>query len=272
LEQVRELVRRLEVDGAEIQMRLEASVDTLRRDFDCEPESAVQAEPPPVAEGLTLTARAKELERELRLMGPVNPLALDEYETLRERHEFLTGQLEDVQRTRRELRKVIRAVDQEIAGVFAAAFADVERHFDDLFQRLFPGGASRLRLTDPDDLLDAGIEIEARPSGKNLRRLTLLSGGERALVALAFLFAIFRARPSPFYLLDEVEPALDDVNLHRFLELVDEFRNEAQMLIVTHQKRTMEGADVLYGVTMAPGWSSQVVCERLGRQERMPVG
>jgi chromosome segregation protein len=195
-------------------------------------------------------------------MGPINPLALEEYEALQDRHEFLQGQLDDVKSSRRELGRVIRAVDEEIASVFAAAFADVSQNFEALFETLFPGGRGRLRLTDPDDLLNCGIEVEARPSGKNVRKLSLLSGGERSLTALAFLFAVFRSRPSPFYVMDEVEAALDDVNLHRFLDLVDEFRSEAQLIIVSHQKRTMEAADCLYGVTMQPGGSSKVVSEK----------
>ena len=144
----------------------------------------------------------------------------------------------------RELNRVIRAVDQEIQSVFAAAYADVSTNFVALFATLFPGGTGRLVLTDPDDLLDTGIEVEAKPGGKNVKKLSLLSGGERSLTALAFLFAVFRSRPSPFYVMDEVEAALDDVNLHRFLGLVAEFRREAQLLIVSHQKRTMEAGDM----------------------------
>ena len=166
-------------------------------------------------------------------------------------------------RPRRDLAKVIRAIDEEIVSVFAAAYADVGANFAVLFETLFPGGTGRLRLTLPDDLLNTGIELEAKPSGKNVKKLSLLSGGERSLTALAYLFAVFRARPSPFYVMDEVEAALDDVNLHRFLALVAEFRQDAQLLIVSHQKRTMEAADVLYGVTMQPGGSSKVVSERV---------
>ncbi len=196
-------------------------------------------------------------------MGPINPLALQEHDALQERHEFLQQQLEDVKQSRRELHRVIKAVDREIIMVFQAAWDDVSRHFTALFSTLFPGGGGMLSLTDPDDLLNTGIEIEARPSGKNVRRLSLLSGGERSLTALAYLFAVFRARPSPFYLLDEVEAALDDVNLHRFLDLVHEFRGEAQLVVVSHQKRTMEAADCLYGVSMPPGGSSRVVSQRI---------
>ena len=201
------------------------------------------AEPPELAEGTTPAARVRELERELRLMGPINPLALEEFDALQERHTFLQEQLDDVKGSRRDLAKVIKAIDDEIVDVFAGAFADVSQNFESLFETLFPGGQGRLRLTDPDDLLETGIEVEAKPSGKNVRKLSLLSGGERSLTALAFLFAVFRSRPSPFYVMDEVEAALDDVNLHRFLDLVHEFREEAQLLIVSHQKRTMEAAD-----------------------------
>jgi chromosome segregation protein len=197
-------------------------------------------------------------------MGPINPLALEEHTALAERHTFLESQLEDVKNSRRELAKVIRAIDTEIVDVFSAAYADVADNFGKLFSTLFPGGTGRLRLTDPDNLLDTGVEVEARPSGKNVKRLSLLSGGERSLTAMAFLFAVFRSRPSPFYLMDEVEAALDDVNLHRFLDLIREFRDEAQLVIVSHQKRTMEAADCLFGITMQPAGSSKVVSERVG--------
>src|SRR5436309_15624019 len=198
-----------------------------------------------------------------------NPLALEEYEAQKERYPLLESQLEDVKAARRDLALIIRQVNEEIATMFAAAYADTERHFEALIATLFPGGSGRLRLTEPEDPLNTGIEIEARPSGKSVRRLSLLSGGERSLTALAFLFAVFRARPSPFYLMDEVEAALDDVNLHRFLDLVHEFRDEAQLLVVSHQKRTMEAADCLYGVSMPPGGSSRVVSQRVN--DDLPV-
>lgn len=263
LEETRERARRAELDEAEVKLRLETAVETLRRDLDVEPEAAMAAELPPMSESTTPTARVRELERDLRLMGPINPLALEEYEALQERHQFLEAQLDDVKSSRRDLSKVIKAIDAEIVDVFAGAFADVSQNFEHLFQTLFPGGTGRLRLTAPDDLLETGIEVEAKPSGKNVRKLSLLSGGERSLTALAFLFAVFRSRPSPFYVMDEVEAALDDMNLHRFLDLVHEFRQEAQLIIVSHQKRTMEAADILYGVTMQPGGSSKVVSEKV---------
>ena len=179
--------------------------------------------------------------------------------------EFLEGQLHDVSGARRELSKVIRAVDAEIITVFKAAFDDVAENFTKLVTMLFPGGQGTLFLSDPSNILESGVDLEVRPAGKNIRRLSLLSGGERSLVALAFLFAVFRSRPSPFYMMDEVEPALDDVNLHRFLDLLNEFRMEAQLLVVSHQKRTMEAADCLYGVSMPPGGSSLVVSEKIER-------
>ena len=201
---------------------------------------------------------------EVKALGPINPLALEEFEALKERHAFLDEQLEDVKAARRELQKLIRSVDEEIVNVFAAAYADVADNFVRLFATLFPGGTGAVTLTGAEDLLTCGVEIEAKPSGKNVKKLSLLSGGERSLTALAFLFAVFRSRPSPFYVMDEVEAALDDLNLDRFLQLLQEFRQEAQLVVVSHQKRTMEAADVLYGVSMKPGGSSKVVSERVG--------
>ena len=263
LEQVREKAHRLDIEEAEAKLRLETAIETLRRDLDIEPEVAEKAEAPPVPEGSTPAGRARELERELRMLGPINPLALEEFTELLQRHTFLEEQLEDVRSTRRDLGRIIKAVDQEIQSVFAGAYADVSANFTELFATLFPGGVGTLPLTDPDDLLATGIEIEAKPSGKNVKKLSLLSGGERSLTALAFLFAVFRSRPSPFYVMDEVEAALDDINLHRFLGLVAEFRKEAQLLIVSHQKRTMEAGDSLLGVSMQPGGSSKVITERV---------
>jgi chromosome segregation protein len=206
---------------------------------------------------------ATALDRRLALLGRVNPLALEEFRALEERYSFLSGQLQDLKESRRDLLKVVRAVDERVREVFGQSFEDVAREFQRTFGLLFPGGAGRLVLTDPDDLLGSGVEVEARPPGKRVRRLSLLSGGERSLVALAFYFAIFRARPSPFYVLDEVEAALDDVNLHRFLDLLDDAREQAQLLVVSHQRRTMEAADALYGVSMQDDGVSKVVSRRL---------
>ena len=227
------------------------------------------AEPPELAEGITPAARARELERELRLMGPINPLALEEFDALQERHAFLAGAAR-----RREgapaasSRKVIRAIDDEIVDVFAAAFADVSQNFEALFETLFPGGQGRLRLTEPDDLLETGIEVEAKPSGKNVRKLSLLSGGERSLTALAFLFAVFRSRPSPFYLMDEVEAALDDVNLHRFLDLVARVPPGGPAAHRQPPEAHDGGGRLLYGVTMQPGGSQQGR-QRAGHRRRL---
>ncbi|MDQ6836897.1 MAG: chromosome segregation protein SMC [Actinomycetota bacterium] len=263
LSEMRERTGRIDLDQIDAKMRLEALVEVVRRDLAIEVDATREAPCPPLPAGTSAASRRTELERELRLMGPVNPLALEEHVALQERHEFLGAQLEDVRSARRDLSKIIRAVDTEIVEVFRAAYSDVAVNFEKLFATLFPGGHGRLRLTEPGHPLETGIDVEARPSGKNVRRLSLLSGGERSLTAMAFLFAVFRSRPSPFYLLDEVEAALDDVNLHRFLSLIAEFREEAQLVIVSHQKRTMEAADCLYGVTMAPGGSSRVVSEQV---------
>ncbi|HWD24456.1 MAG TPA: chromosome segregation protein SMC [Acidimicrobiales bacterium] len=262
-ERARNERQRVEIELAQLEVREEGAIDTLRRELDVSPEEALAAGPVDLPEGVTVVERRAQLDREIRELGPVNLLAKEELDALVERSTFLESQIEDANSARRELNGVIRAVDAEIADVFAAAFADVSRNFELLVTALFPGGTGRLSLTAPDDLLETGVEIEARPAGRTIRRLSLLSGGERSLVALAFLFSIFRSRPSPFYLMDEVEAALDDVNLVRFLALLEEFREEAQLLVVSHQKRTMEIADSLYGVTMQPGGASKVVSERL---------
>jgi chromosome segregation protein len=210
-----------------------------------------------------LQKRSDLVARRLALLGRVNLVAEDEYRELQERHDFLQREVADVQAARRDLQQVVREVDRKVVEIFDAAFADVAGEFSALFQTLFPGGEGKLLLTDPDDLLGTGIEIEARPGRKRVKRLSLLSGGERALTALGFLFAIFRARPSPFYLLDEVEAALDDINLHRFLELIRGFAGTSQVILVTHQKRTMEAADVLYGVSMGRDGASSVIAQRV---------
>ena len=212
-------------------------------------------------------ARAVAAERQLARLGKVNPLALEEYAALQERHQFLATQLEDLRKTRRDLLTVVKEVDDRVQEVFASAYADTAREFEGLFARLFPGGSGRLLLTEPDDMLATGIEIEARPPGKKVKRLSLLSGGERSLTAIAYLFAIFRARPSPFYVLDEVEAALDDSNLQRLLDVFDELRESSQLIVVTHQRRTMEAADALYGVTMRGDGVSSVISQRVREHE-----
>jgi chromosome segregation protein len=211
--------------------------------------------------------RLKSAERALAMLGRVNPLALEEFSAMEERHKFLSEQLEDLRRTRKDLLDIVREVDARVEQVFREAYADVEKAFDSTFSRLFPGGEGRLVLTDPDDMLNTGIEVEARPAGKRVKRLSLLSGGERSLVAVAFLVALFKARPSPFYILDEVEAALDDTNLGRLLEIYEELRENSQLLVITHQKRTMEVGDALYGVTMRGDGVSAVISQRLDRAE-----
>ena len=201
--------------------------------------------------------------RRLGLLGRVNLLAGGELESVQERHDFLIRELEDVKGARRDIERLIEDIDRRVGEEFGVAFADVAREFSSLFVTMFPGGEGRLTLTEPDNLLGTGIEVEARPSRGRVKRLSLLSGGERSLAALAFLFAIFRARPSPFYLMDEVEAALDDVNLHRFLEVVKGLARDSQILVVTHQKRTMEVADALYGVSMRQEGASTVISQRL---------
>ena len=259
--------RELEIESAEVAIRLEATLELIRKDLEVDPLAAIEAPLPELPEGMSAEERALSLEAQLDALGPINPLALEELSALEERSGDLEAQVNDVREARRELQEVVRTLDEEIMNTFASAAADVNEHFSALVALLFPGGQGRMVLTDPDDLLNTGVEIEVRPLGKIVRRVSLLSGGERSMAALAFLFAVFRSRPSPFYLMDEVEAALDDVNLHRFLGLLQEFRDEAQLIVVSHQKRTMETGDALYGVTMAPGGSSQAVSQKVPKAE-----
>ncbi|GAA1119107.1 chromosome segregation protein SMC [Citricoccus alkalitolerans] len=215
--------------------------------------------------------RLRRAERELSALGRVNPLALEEYAAVEERHRFLSGQLEDLDSSRRDLLKIIQDVDDTVLRVFSAAFEDTAAQFQHVFATLFPGGEGRLFLTDPDNLLESGVEVEARPAGKKVKRLSLLSGGERSLAAVAMLVAIFKARPSPFYVMDEVEAALDDTNLGRLLEIFRELQQDSQLIIITHQKRTMEVADALYGVSMRGDGVSTVISQRLEALRAAPA-
>ncbi|KSW17705.1 chromosome segregation protein SMC [Cellulomonas sp. B6] len=208
--------------------------------------------------------RLRAAERALTQLGKVNPLALEEFAALEERHQFLVEQLADLKKSRADLLEIVKDIDQRVEQVFADAYRDTAAAFDEVFPRLFPGGEGRLVLTDPDDMLTTGIEVEARPAGKKVKRLSLLSGGERSLTAVALLVAIFKARPSPFYVMDEVEAALDDANLGRLLEIFRELQDDSQLIVVTHQKRTMEIADALYGVTMRGDGVTTVVSQRMG--------
>jgi chromosome segregation protein len=261
-DQLREDHREEDRARDELERRLAEAERLLREGHGMDPTEALAA----LAEDETpveLQRRSDLIARRLGLVGRVNLLAVGELEALQQRHDFLVRELEDVRSARRDLEQVILDVDRRVAEQFDAAFRDVAREFSSLFELMFPGGQGRLSLIDPDDLLASGIEVEARPSRGRVKRLSLLSGGERSLAALAFLFAIFRARPSPFYLMDEVEAALDDINLHRFLELVRTFARDSQILIVSHQKRTMETADALYGVSMGRQGVSTVISQRM---------
>jgi chromosome segregation protein len=207
--------------------------------------------------------RLASAERSLNLLGKINPLALEEYNALEERLKFLAEQLEDLKRTKKDLLDIIKEVDDKVQEVFMEAYTEVAAHFKDIFSRLFPGGEGKLFLSNPDDLLNTGVDVEARPPGKRVKRLSLLSGGEKSLTAVAMLVAIFKSRPSPFYVLDEVEAALDDVNLGRLLGILEELRESSQLIVITHQKRTMEIADALYGVTMRGDGVTEVISQRL---------
>ncbi|MET8406530.1 AAA family ATPase [Streptomyces sp. NPDC005195] len=289
LDKLTDSVHRGEVLGAEKRMRMEQLETKALEELGVEPAGLVaeygpdQLVPPSLpAEGEELPEdpehprnqprqfhraeqerRLKSAERAYQQLGKVNPLALEEFAALEERHKFLSEQLEDLKKTRADLLQVVREVDERVEQVFAEAYRDTAREFEGVFSRLFPGGDGRLILTDPDNMLTTGVDVEARPPGKKVKRLSLLSGGERSLTAVALLVSIFKARPSPFYVMDEVEAALDDTNLQRLIRIMQELQEASQLIVITHQKRTMEVADALYGVSMQGDGVSKVISQRL---------
>ncbi|MFI1955165.1 chromosome segregation protein SMC [Streptomyces xinghaiensis] len=289
LDKLTDSVHRGEVLGAEKRLRIEQLETRSLEELGVEPEVLIaeygpdQLVPPsPPAEGETLpedpedprnrpvpyvrAAQEKRLraaERAYQQLGKVNPLALEEFAALEERHKFLTEQLDDLKKTRADLLQVVKEVDERVEQVFTEAFRDTAREFEGVFSRLFPGGEGRLLLTDPENMLSTGVDVEARPPGKKVKRLSLLSGGERSLTAVAMLVSIFKARPSPFYVMDEVEAALDDTNLQRLIRIMEELQESSQLIVITHQKRTMEVADALYGVSMQGDGVSKVISQRL---------
>ncbi|MFF1516880.1 chromosome segregation protein SMC [Streptomyces sp. NPDC058305] len=289
LDKLTDSVHRGEVLGAEKRMRVEQLEAKALDELGVEPAGLVadygpdQPVPPSLpAEGEELPEdpehprnqprrfhraeqekRLKSAERAYQQLGKVNPLALEEFAALEERHKFLSEQLEDLKKTRADLLQVIKEVDERVEQVFTEAYRDTAREFEGVFSRLFPGGDGRLILTDPDNMLTTGVDVEARPPGKKVKRLSLLSGGERSLTAVALLVSIFKARPSPFYVMDEVEAALDDTNLQRLIRIMQELQEASQLIVITHQKRTMEVADALYGVSMQGDGVSKVISQRL---------
>ncbi|MDX2605533.1 chromosome segregation protein SMC [Streptomyces caniscabiei] len=289
LDKLTDSVHRGEVLGAEKRMRIEQLETKALEELGVEPEGLIaeygpdQLVPPsPPAEGEELPEdpehprnqprtfhraeqekRLKAAERAYQQLGKVNPLALEEFAALEERHKFLSEQLEDLKKTRADLLQVVKEVDERVEQVFTEAYWDTAREFEGVFGRLFPGGEGRLILTDPDNMLTTGVDVEARPPGKKVKRLSLLSGGERSLTAVAMLVSIFKARPSPFYVMDEVEAALDDTNLQRLIRIMQELQEASQLIVITHQKRTMEVADALYGVSMQGDGVSKVISQRL---------
>ncbi|MFI5864856.1 AAA family ATPase [Streptomyces sp. NPDC051546] len=284
LDKLTDSVHRGEVLGAEKRLRIEQVEGRALEEFGMAAQGLVaeygpdQPVPPsPSADGEDLDPQAgpepfvrarqekrlKAAERAYQQLGKVNPLALEEFAALEERHKFLSEQLEDLRKTRADLLQVVREVDERVEQVFTEAYRDTARQFEGVFSRLFPGGEGRLILTDPDNMLTTGIDVEARPPGKKVKRLSLLSGGERSLTAVALLVSIFKARPSPFYVMDEVEAALDDTNLQRLIRIMEELQESSQLIVITHQKRTMEVADALYGVSMQGDGVSKVISQRL---------
>ncbi|WP_377269227.1 chromosome segregation protein SMC [Peterkaempfera sp. SMS 1(5)a] len=287
LDKLTDSVHRDEVLRAEKRLRMEQLEAKALEEFGIEagallgeygPDQLVP--PPPPAEGedqegepspyvrAEQEKRLKAAERAFQQLGKVNPLALEEFAALEERHQFLSEQLDDLKKTRRDLLDIVRDVDERVEQLFTAAYHDTAAQFEGVFSRLFPGGEGRLLLTDPENMLTTGVEVEARPPGKKVKRLSLLSGGERSLTAVALLVSIFKARPSPFYVMDEVEAALDETNLRRLIGIMEELRESSQLIVITHQKLTMESADALYGVTMKGDGISQVISQRLREEHR----
>lgn len=252
-----------ELARTQAQVKIEQAVAGAMEQLGLTAEQLLAEELPEDFDAAATKAELKKAEKALNSLGKVNPLALEEFKALEERYNFLAQQLDDVERARNDLHEVIADVDATILQLFTEAWQDVEVAFPEVFSTLFPGGAGRLVLTDPDDMLTTGIEVEARPPGKKVKRLSLLSGGEKSLTALAMLVAIFKARPSPFYVMDEVEAALDDVNLRRLLALFEELRKDSQLIVITHQKPTMDVANVLYGVTMRGDGVTRVISQRM---------
>ncbi|MDL2079313.1 chromosome segregation protein SMC [Streptomyces sp. GXMU-J15] len=289
LDKLTDSVHRGEVLGAEKRLRIEQLETKALEELGVEPAGLVEeygphqlVPPSPPAEGEELPEdpehprnkprpfvraeqekRLRAAERAYQQLGKVNPLALEEFAALEERHQFLSEQLEDLKKTRADLLQVVKEVDERVEQVFTEAYRDTAREFEGVFSRLFPGGEGRLVLTDPDNMLTTGVDVEARPPGKKVKRLSLLSGGERSLTAVAMLVSIFKARPSPFYVMDEVEAALDDTNLQRLIRIMQELQEASQLIVITHQKRTMEVADALYGVSMQGDGVSKVISQRL---------
>jgi chromosome segregation protein len=287
LEQLTSSVHRDELARSEQRMRIEAlsqkaleefgiDVETLQNEYGPHRDvpTFIETEDGRIIEGEHVPyrrdqqeKRLAQTEKALNLLGKINPLALEEYTSVEERLKFLTEQLEDLKRTKKDLLDIVKEVDDRVQTIFIEAYEETAKHFKDIFARLFPGGEGKLILTNPDDLLTTGVDIEARPPGKRVKRLSLLSGGEKSLTVVAMLVAIFKSRPSPFYILDEVEAALDDVNLQRLLGVLEDLRTNSQLIIITHQKRTMEVADALYGVTMRGDGVTEVISQRLRDSE-----
>ena len=265
IDEANEVMAAIRVEKGQLEVQVTAAVQRIVEDLGVPIERALET--PPVEDRAEASERAHRLRKRLSNLGPVNPVAVEEFDHLQERRDFMQAQLDDLLSSRKALQKVITAIDRKVRDRFLETFEIVDRHFQDIFALLFPGGHASLTLTEPDDPENTGVEVAAQPRGKRLQKMSLLSGGEKSLTALALLFAVYRTRPCPFYILDEVEAALDDTNLRRFIAFVDSLRDQTQFLIVTHQRRTMEMADVLYGVSMQADAVSKLVSQKVERQK-----
>jgi chromosome segregation protein len=265
IDELSSAMNQIQVAKAQLEVQVTSAVERIVEGLETPLERALEY--PPVEDRDRAMDKAHRLRKQIANLGPVNAVAVDEFEALRDRRVFLAQQIDDLSAAKGALQKVVKAIDRKMRERFMETFEQVDAHFQEVFAVLFPGGSAELRLTEPDSPEDTGVEVVAQPRGKKLSKMSLMSGGEKSLVALALLFALYHTRPCPFYILDEVEAALDDSNLRRFIALVNTLRERTQFIVVSHQRRTMETADVLYGVSMHADGVSKVVSQKLERRD-----
>ncbi len=251
------------VQSAELKLQVQSAIEVITTECKTSIESALAA--PPLENREEAEAHTQMLKRRITNLGSVNPEAAEEYTQVKKRFDFLQAQLNDLEDARNSLKQIDSAIDERMRTAFVDTFDEVNANFKEIVGELFPGGSAELTLTDPDDLVHTGVEVIAQPRGKKITRMSLMSGGEKSLTALALLFAVYRIRTTPFYVLDEVEAALDDTNLRRLLAYLEQLRETTQLIMITHQRRTMEMADLLFGVSMQNDGVTKVISQRLER-------
>ncbi|MEG0027559.1 MAG: AAA family ATPase, partial [Raoultibacter sp.] len=262
-DEVNAVLSQARVDKGRLEVQVEAAIDIIVHDCDMPLEKALEM--PILKDRAETEDKTFQLRRRIANMGTINPDAAVEYEGLKTRYDYMASQLDDLETARRALSKIVRVIDERMKDDFVRTFEMIDANFREIFSVLFPGGSAHLTLIDPDDPENTGVEVNAQPQGKRISKMMLMSGGEKSLTALALLFAVYRIRSAPFYILDEVEAALDDTNLRRLVAYLDSLREEAQLIMITHQRRTMEMADALFGVSMQADGVTKVVSQKLDR-------